>query len=54
MWFYSVYVSKFNKESLLTLKYDFTFLEMNIHKQFVESQEDLESEAKRLAAEGSR
>jgi hypothetical protein len=54
MYFYSVYASKYNKETLITLKEEFTFLEMNIHKQFVESQEDLEVEARRQVAEGNK
>lgn len=38
----------------MTMKYEFTFLEMNLHKQFIESQEDLETEIKREAAEGRK
>lgn len=40
-----MYGSEFNKESLLTLKYELTLPELLAHKQFLEIQEDLSKEA---------
>lgn len=52
--FYSIYASKYNRETLQTLKYEFTYLELRTHKEFIEAQEDLEAEATKNALEEDR
>lgn len=43
--FYSTYVSKHNKETLITLKEVFTVEEFMKHKEFITICEDLEEES---------
>lgn len=45
MIFYMVYGSKYNKETLGTLKDVFTFQEFNYHREYILIQEDLEAES---------
>lgn len=45
LFFYSVYASEFNKETIQTLKREFTLPAFLDHKQFIEIQEDLRQES---------
>ena len=47
--FYSIYVSKHNRESMLTLKDTFTVEEFMKHKEFITICEDLEEESYKQA-----
>ena len=42
---YPVYSSKYNKETIITLKEVFTLDEFMAHKEFITISEDLEAEA---------
>ena len=49
MFLYSLYGSKFNKETLLSLQYEFTVPELIIHQEYLAIQEALEAEQYKIA-----